>query len=457
MKGKSILFIFLLLLTFGGLALLHYEMTDDTLAGKKEVAMLIAERLNDAVEMQIGAPIKVSRAMAEDTFLKRFLKEEKDMDRQEAIDVMMEFLTGIRDSNDYVTAFVVSDATGCYYTQNGFNKVVDPHNNHHDIWYSIFINSDDDLTLDVDVDETNDKRWTVFVNSKIKDETGRLLGVCGVGVVVSDLQELFVKYHDMYNVDVRLVNKDGLVQVDVSNINIEATYNANNEFSDDGDYVYTDRGDRGYEVSRFLQDLRWYLVVSQKNEKVYRRDFNPLMLLLSMAAFLVIAVLYFFIFRIYVHGRGDYEGADTDPVTGLWTYDYYLKMYGERGIFQSSRYKALAVIDIDHFTETAEKEAREILLFFTRQLRLTIGEMGDIYQWDTDKFVILLQWSPDFAFELLRQICREMENDGRVTVSVGLTGVHLSDSIKRSYYRAMQGCCLVKEMGGNGVKRVSEE
>ena len=57
------------------------------------------------------------------------------------------------------------------------------------------------------------------------------------------------------------------------------------------------------------------------------------------------------------------------------------------------------------------------------------------------------------AFEVCRTFCHEVEADGRVTISIGLTEVRLSDTIKKNYYRAAQGCYLVKEMGGNGVKR----
>ena len=70
-----------------------------------------------------------------------------------------------------------------------------------------------------------------------------------------------------------------------------------------------------------------------------------------------------------------------------------------------------------------------------------------------DEFLMLLELPMESAFKLCRQFCREVEGDGLVTVSVGLVEVRLSDTIKKNYYRAAQCCYIVKEMGGNGVKK----
>ena len=49
--------------------------------------------------------------------------------------------------------------------------------------------------------------------------------------------------------------------------------------------------------------------------------------------------------------------------------------------------------------------------------------------------------------------CKKIEEDGRVTISLGVTEIRLAESIKKNYHRACQACYIVKEMGGNGVKR----
>ena len=145
----------------------------------------------------------------------------------------------------------------------------------------------------------------------------------------------------------------------------------------------------------------------------------------------------------------------TDPLTGLWNRNYFKEVYGEKGIFHTTRYKAVAVCDIDSFKEANDRlDGDRILVYVAECLKRHVGGKGDVYRWGGDEFTILMEWSIDFAYGICREFCKEIEQDGRVTVSLGVTPVRMSDTVKQNYYRAVQGCYIVKEMGGNGVKRV---
>jgi len=115
----------------------------------------------------------------------------------------------------------------------------------------------------------------------------------------------------------------------------------------------------------------------------------------------------------------------------------------------------VAVFDIDGFMEAQDTmDGDELILMVIEIARRVFGERGRIFRWGGDKFTVLMEWSMEFAPELCKEFCEEVSREGRVTVSVGLTEVRLNEEIKKHYYRAMQGCYLVKEMGGNGVKTI---
>ena len=146
--------------------------------------------------------------------------------------------------------------------------------------------------------------------------------------------------------------------------------------------------------------------------------------------------------------------AQFDELTGLPNRNYFKEAYGEQSFFNTMRYRTIAVFDIDSFKEANDTmDGDEILRFVTKCAKRVIGEQGEIFRWGGDEFTVLMEWSLDFAYEICREFCKEVEKDGRVTISIGVTEVRISDTIKRNYYRAVQGCYLVKEMGGNGVKR----
>ena len=145
----------------------------------------------------------------------------------------------------------------------------------------------------------------------------------------------------------------------------------------------------------------------------------------------------------------------TDELTGLPNRFYFKENFGEHGLFNTVRYKSVAVFDVDGFIQAQDTmNGDEIILMVIGVAKKVLGEKSQIFRWGEDKFTVLMEWSMEFAVELCKEFCKEVLNEGRVTISIGITEVRLNDEIKKHYYRAMQGCYLVKEMGGNGVKTI---
>ena len=168
-----------------------YSLTMLARENTKEIDSMLAYRIYDSISSSLNEPIIVSKTMACDEFLEDFLMSEEEMDEQEAVETVKRYLAGIKNGLKYDSAFLVSEKSHRYYTYEGLNKIVDPENDPHDVWYSHFIEKDKPYDLDVDADEVNHGQWTVFVNARIEDEEGKLIGVCGVGVQMTNLQELF--------------------------------------------------------------------------------------------------------------------------------------------------------------------------------------------------------------------------------------------------------------------------
>lgn len=147
--------------------------------------------------------------------------------------------------------------------------------------------------------------------------------------------------------------------------------------------------------------------------------------------------------------------VQTDALTGLPNRYYFKENYGDDGLFLTMRYKSVAVFDVDGFLESCDDAKKdEVIKRIASLAGEKLGEKCEIFRWGVDTFVALMEWSMEFGQGICNELCREVEKDGRVTISVGITEVKLTDTIKKHFHRAMQGCYMVKEMGGNGVKRV---
>ena len=165
LSAVSFAFVLAIIVSIYSLAKLARENT-------KEIDTMLTYRIYDSISGTLNEPIIVARTMACDELLADFLKNEQDMDEDDAIAVMQSYLSGVRSGLNYDSAFLVSERTHRYYTYDGLNKIVDPANDDHDIWYSIFVDKNKPYDLDVDSDEVNRGVWTVFVmqGSRMKKE-----------------------------------------------------------------------------------------------------------------------------------------------------------------------------------------------------------------------------------------------------------------------------------------------
>ena len=259
----------------------------------KEMDTMLTYRVYDSIASTLNEPIIVSKTMACNGFILDFLQKEKDIDEKEAVATMKKYLSGVKNGLEYNTAFLISEKTHRYYTYEGLNKVIDPVNDEHDVWYKLFLDQNVAYDLDVDSDEMNKNQWTIFVNTRIVDEKGNVLGVCGVGVQMNNLQEMFREEEKEYNVKINLVDKNGLVQVDTDDINIENAWLDGNVLSNEGqnDYVYQTTNKNEFAVTKYVEYLGWYLVV-RSSPTTINREFISIIVLNIALSLIVMGLLF---------------------------------------------------------------------------------------------------------------------------------------------------------------------
>jgi diguanylate cyclase (GGDEF)-like protein len=201
--------------------------------------------------------------------------------------------------------------------------------------------------------------------------------------------------------------------------------------------------------------LDWYLVVQNSVPEYRTVFFNGVFGAGVFLAFVIIFLSAYFLLWKGEKNQNSHvsQVSVTDPLTGLYNRNYFKDVYGERGVFNTTRYKSIAVFDIDFFKEANDNLDGDAILLHVTEVARRIFEHDEIFRWGGDEFTVLITQNLTQAYDLCYAFAKELEKEGLVTVSVGVTDVRLSDMIKKNYYRAAQACYLVKEMGGNGVKR----
>ena len=210
-----ILLMFVLIPSFITVSLLNYFVQRDSI--REELITTSLPLVRDLIDWEIGTrlqdPLLASSLMARDTFLIDWIQEgETDPTKIER------FLDSIRLEHGFATAFFVSAKTLRYYSYQGVHKEVNT-KDAHDIWYYDFIDSKESVALDVDTDEVDAGKLTIFINYRVESTTGELLGVVGVGVDMSNIAALLQKTQKTYGRVVYMVDESGIIQAH-SDINI---------------------------------------------------------------------------------------------------------------------------------------------------------------------------------------------------------------------------------------------
>jgi len=235
-------------------------------ANERKMTESFSQNVYDSIESELQKPIISGRAIVNTETLIELLIHEEDYTIPELEEIFKNYLVTYKYSLDYSTVSIISDKTGNYYTQYGFNKTVDPVNDEHDIWYKYFIDQNREYAFDIDVDEVNGNNWTLFMNIRINDYDGNLLGVSGLGVDMTYLQDIITDMEKQYGITVYFEDGDGVVQLgsDHEGVTQRILTRGDREVAE-ATYYSTLIGDKCV-VSRPIDDLGWIMVIEKESD-----------------------------------------------------------------------------------------------------------------------------------------------------------------------------------------------
>ncbi len=229
----------------------------------EELIKVIVSNVYDDIISGMLKPVMVAQTMSHDHFLRENLKAEKDVAFETEVETLSTYLNSIKNGFGYSCAAITSAATMNYYTYKGFHKKVSPLYDEYDIWYKKFIDSGANYSYDVNLDETNNDTWTLFVDARIDDENGNLLGVCAIGMLMEKIQDIFVRNEDAYKIKINLVDKRGLIKVDSNSMRIENALIESVIGAQTNDQITMKRIKDTYVILRYIPELDWFLVIQR--------------------------------------------------------------------------------------------------------------------------------------------------------------------------------------------------
>ncbi len=415
----------------------------------------VASHIYGLIAGNIERPIGICTGLSSDEFLIRAIEREDKTPEKQMEMMMTSFLSAVSNQFGYDEIFVVSDKSKRFYTSKGIAKIVNPQQDPYDNWYPAFLENKYPIQVNSDRDQLFDYRWSIFINAKIIGADGKSIGVCGIGLSMDAWQKMLSQVEKEYKVKINLIDSQGLVQVDTNYSNIRNAYisEAISDNANDQGFTHTEKGRHGFRMTRYMTNLHWFVVI-QGNNFIEAQIAGAIAIILINLFLIIAVVLLLLEHKKVLHHDLVKSSLPEDELTGLPNRNYIKEAYGELGVFNTTRYKSLAVFDIDHFKVVNDaRNGDKIILGIVDLAKNIISDCGIMFRYSGDEFVLFLEIDSAEALKKLHNLCIEAKDKLDITISAGVTDVDLSVSIKTNYYRAVQACYAIKEAGGDGVEK----
>ena len=470
-----------LLLSFGfiGGGAINYYITKASI--HREIVQndlpLTMNNIYSDLSAELTRPILVASSMATDTFVKDWVMDGEQDERR-----MQKYLQEIKEKYGFFSTFFISAHSFRYYHFRGVHKVISPGDSH-DVWFYRFISSGKDYDLDVDTDEASRNVLTVFINYRVEDQKGQLLGVTGVGLKMESVARLVGQYKERYGRNVYLTDRNGLIQVHrdtglierVTIAELTGQPDLTAHFFDVTDtpvsFAYQHGGDAILVNVRYIDNLKWFLFVEQnETETLLEAKMNFLRAVL-IGLFTSVVVVAITLLTINRYQRLLENLAVSDALTGCANRRKLEEEY-QRFVYRGQRSGnpfSLILMDLDGFKEVNDLlghlEGDEVLKRLS-SLMINITRPTDVLaRWGGDEFALLTESSLHDAMIMAERIRyavaeiswskkHEFSYDPRedLSVSLGVAAFRAGESFLELLQRADHALYRCKQEGGNRVE-----
>jgi diguanylate cyclase (GGDEF)-like protein len=469
--------VFLLTLAFLGTTSLSYFVARNTIRQNiiEDKLPLTGDSIYAEIQRDLIKPVFVSDQMAHNTFLLDWVEAD-----EQDVQAVFRYLAEIKQRYNAITSFYVSEKTRRYFTPEAIGKTV-AETNPEDRWFFRVRQMKEDYEINVDTDQQNNRRLTTFINFRMLDKKGSFLGVTGVGLGSDNVFKLIEDYKRRFGRDVTFYNMDGSSPIYDSATKTWTTAlhdrpgmqtiakDILNNSPVQTRLVYKDpnTGALVHVNSRFIPELKWYLVVSQGERESLQPLGQVLWLNLGIGSLATLGALGLTLWLVARHQQRLIQIAVTDKLTGIanrMSGEMYFTRMRELAKVSKEPF-SLLVLDCDRFKQVNDEYGHlvgdQVLLEIAQIIQQNIRSSDRLVRWGGEEFVVLLPNADEPGAmgkaEVIRQaVERHRFQAGAVTfcksISIGVAAWDGRETNEALFLRADQALYEAKRSGRNQVR-----
>jgi len=469
----------LLFFSFLFTSLLSYNVTKKTLTSQaiNNTLPLINDNIYSKIQEDLINPINNSSLMANDEFLINWVQ-----DGEKSPIEVVRFLGRIRERYGYFSTFFISEGTGKYYYYGGILKKLSQQDEH-DRWYYDFIAKDVEYELDVDTDEATQGTVTVFINHRLEDNEGNLLGVTGIGLKMKSIAETLKSFQSRCDCLIYMTDSQGLIQVHpdetlVEKVNIKDLP----ELGEVSGGILDDRdGNNIFEVrspshdfvisTRYFPDFDWFLIVEQDQEQALVAARESLLANIGIGLLVTTLVSLLVAMMVNAFHKKLEALAILDGLTGIYNRGKFQEILRRELSMAKRDQQPLSILmaDVDSFKSVNDAYGHpigdQLLITITQTMKENIREIDTLGRWGGEELIILLHnTNLDLAVKVAERIRHAVseiklavgEEKITRTLSIGVACVQMGETeMDALLSRADQAMYKAKEKGRNRTESAS--
>lgn len=430
---------------------------------------LSLDNIYTVIQKNLIEPYLVSSMMANDTFVQDWLMQNNPDEHKIA-----QYLGAIKNKYNMDNAFLVSEYTKNYYAQSGFIEKIDS-NNTHNQWYFEFKQSSNTHEINLDSNSNLSNQLMMFINYKIFNSSYQLLGITGIVLKISYIDEMLQRFRVNYNFLVTFFNKEGRVILaergltSAKNIDEIPYYGSHKEeilSKETRLFEYEKDGYTYILTSKYIPELNLYLTVDVKLD-TFTKDVRQSFIINFLVSLLITFLVAFTVYRLIRNHNAKLEFlAQNDTLTHLPNRRHFEEFLGKK----IDRFKAkgdvfyLLFFDIDDFKSINDTKGHfvgDMVLKEVASIAMQFLQKDEMLaRWGGEEFV--MTYMPKIEsnlFDEIEQLRKRIATDdtlakyaGRfVTASIGVSGIRFDDTLGSLIVRADVAMYRSKQHGKNRV------
>ncbi len=431
---------------------------------------LTVDNIYTEIQKHVIEPNLVASMMAHDTFLQDWLvNDEQNRDK------IIRYLEMIKNKYGMFVAFLVSEKTQSYYTQNGFLEHLTP-TNPDNAWYFKFKKLQGNNEINLDFNDNLDNSLIMFINHKIYDHNYHFVGATGIGLKISYINDMLKRFRQEYNFTVMFVNEQGKIVLSERTDSTIQNLSDTPELHSLSDQIivkdskileYQKNGENYLLKTKYIPELDLYLLVEAKLDdftKNVHRTFY-----LNLAASLLVTVIITFVILLMIRGYNQKLEfmARNDALTGLMNRSAFNDSFNDFLLLSKRNGAPLSLLffDIDNFksiNDTLGHQAGDgVLVRIAELLKTRLRRTDIVGRWGGEEFIVgLIDTDHENAAAIAEALRKSFEDDPRllhlctspVTASFGVVTARAGDTMDTLLTRVDSAMYRAKELGKNRVE-----